>query len=78
MNQQSLPSHNPAECLLLILTELANSPKNKTILKVFSEVLDINEEPTSFFGQGLIPILLLIDSIKKEIENFPSKTLNYF
>ncbi|MBE5232281.1 MAG: hypothetical protein INR81_25625 [Microcystis aeruginosa PMC 728.11] len=72
MESSTLPIHNPAERLLIILQRCSQDKTDETVQTVFSRAMEVENDPDSV-QKGLIQLLQLIYHIEDQLQYFPSR-----
>jgi hypothetical protein len=71
MESSTLPIHNPAERLLIILQRCSQDETNESVQKVLSRAMEVKNDPDSFY-QGFGKLLELISHIEDQLQYFSS------
>jgi hypothetical protein len=72
MESSTLPIHNPAERLLIILQRCSQDKTDETVQTVLSRAMEVKNDPDSV-QKGLIQLLQLIYHIEDQLQYFPSR-----
>lgn len=72
MESSTLPIHNPAERLLIILQRCSQDKTNESVQTVLSRAMEVKNDPDSV-QKGLIQLLQLIYHIEDQLQYFPSR-----
>jgi hypothetical protein len=71
MESSTLPIHNPAERLLIILQRCSQDKTDETVQTVLSRAMEVKNDPDSV-QKGLIQLLQLIYHIEDQLQYFSS------
>ncbi|NCR20809.1 MAG: hypothetical protein GPJ27_02255 [Microcystis aeruginosa L111-01] len=71
MESSTLPIHNPAERLLIILQRCSQCKTTESVQTVFSRAMEVENDPDSFY-QGFGKLLELISHIEDQLQYFSS------
>ncbi|MBE9073832.1 hypothetical protein [Microcystis sp. LEGE 08355] len=71
MESSTLPIHNPAERLLIILQRCSQDKTNESVQTVLSRAMEVKNDPDSFY-QGFGKLLELISHIEDQLQYFSS------
>ena len=72
MESSTLPIHNPAERLLIILQRCSPDETDESVQKVLSRAMEVKNDPDSV-QKGLIQLPQLIYHIEDQLQYFPSR-----
>ncbi|NCQ89594.1 MAG: hypothetical protein GPI94_02705 [Microcystis aeruginosa LG13-03] len=72
MESSTLPIHNPAERLLIILQRCSQDKTDETVQTVLSRAMEVKNDPDSV-QKGLIQLPQLIYHIEDQLQYFPSR-----
>ncbi|UZO77344.1 MULTISPECIES: hypothetical protein [Microcystis] len=72
MESSTLPIHNPAERLLIILQRCSQDETNESVQTVLSRAMEVKNDPDSV-QKGLIQLPQLIYHIEDQLQYFPSR-----
>jgi hypothetical protein len=77
MESSTLPIHNPAERLLIILQRCSQDKTNESVQTVLSRAMEVKNDSDSFY-QGFGKLLELISHIEDQLQYFtPGKQSSY-